>query len=562
MSARRWARQLGWLCAFLAAGCDKDPGDLFDPNRVIEVEIEMDPADFETLRSQNRSIMDILAGECLAEPFERPFTFFPADVTVEGVRVRNVGIRKKGFLGSLDVEKPSLKIDFEEFVQGQQLGKLEKMVLNNCKQDPSFVRQCVTYKLFTAAGLPAPRCNFAHVTLNGEDLGLFVHLESIDKDLVEDFFPDATGNLYEGTISDFRTGFTGTFEKETNEELADFSDITALLSTLEAAPDAELRAQVEAQVNLDAYLSFWAMEVLTNHVDGYSNNTNNFYMYNDPTTGGFHFIVSGTDGSLLASNFAPAGEGAPLSVFATGILSRRLYLLPETQALYLARLDELLNTVWNEQEILAEIDRLEALIGPFAAREKGDAFAAGLAEVRAVVSGRRGALTAELASGPPPWPFDLRAEICLATLGQMEGTFSTSFGTVGAPNPFLTGTGTLIAELNGAPFEVAAPLGANSGFDPNAAPGSRAVVQLVGQRPDGTLGLVFLSVDPAQFRAGQTLEVDLFSTVAILASFDPATNAFTILGLLHGAITFDEAGTSDGDAVSGSFAGELVRSPF
>ena len=75
-------------------------------------------------------------------------------------------------------------------------------------------------QIFADAGLPVPRCNFATVAVNGEDLGLYVHIESVKDAFVERNFSDASGNLYEGTLSDFRPGWRGTYAKKTNEALA------------------------------------------------------------------------------------------------------------------------------------------------------------------------------------------------------------------------------------------------------------------------------------------------------------------------------------------------------
>ena len=85
---------------------------------------------------------------------------------------------------------------------------LTRFTLNNAKQDPSYVNQCIGYDLFRAAGVPAPRCNFANVTVNGENLGLYVHVESVKKPYLRQYFASDEGNLYEGTLSDFRDGWT------------------------------------------------------------------------------------------------------------------------------------------------------------------------------------------------------------------------------------------------------------------------------------------------------------------------------------------------------------------
>ncbi len=39
----------------------------------------------------------------------------------------------------------------------------------------------MAYKLFNDAGVQAPRCSFAKVTVNGEYLGLYSNVESIGK---------------------------------------------------------------------------------------------------------------------------------------------------------------------------------------------------------------------------------------------------------------------------------------------------------------------------------------------------------------------------------------------
>jgi len=40
---------------------------------------------------------------------------------VDGVRRERVAVRKKGFIGSLDDERPALKVRFDRYVEGQTL---------------------------------------------------------------------------------------------------------------------------------------------------------------------------------------------------------------------------------------------------------------------------------------------------------------------------------------------------------------------------------------------------------------------------------------------------------
>lgn len=170
---------------------------ILDDTRVIDVAIELDAADWEALRNQSRDMGRALRGDT-----ESPFTWFRGDVTVDGVRVEGVGIRKKGFLGSLDSSTPSLLVDFNRFVDQDPVEGMTRLTLNNNKQDRSLVSQAMAYHVFRRAGLAAPRVGFASVTVNGEDLGLYSNVEPVRRPFLARSFGDGQGTLWEGTICD------------------------------------------------------------------------------------------------------------------------------------------------------------------------------------------------------------------------------------------------------------------------------------------------------------------------------------------------------------------------
>ena len=140
---------------------------MFDPDWIVEVNIEVDPDDWDEMRYQTRSFEDVL---CATAPPKNPFTYFKGDITIDGIKVKSVGIRKKCFFGSCDQIRPSFKVSFNHYVRGQKFFGMRRMTLNNSKSDPSKIKQCLGYWLFNRGGVPSPRCNFAHVTINGEEV--------------------------------------------------------------------------------------------------------------------------------------------------------------------------------------------------------------------------------------------------------------------------------------------------------------------------------------------------------------------------------------------------------
>ena len=110
--------------------------------------------------------------------------------------IMNVGVRQKGSF-TRRFEKPSLKIKFDEFVKGQSFLGLKRLTLNAMMQDKSWVHEVTAYKLYRSVGVPAPRAGYAEVTLDERLQGLYLNLESIDKDMLKRWYPSSK-HLYSG----------------------------------------------------------------------------------------------------------------------------------------------------------------------------------------------------------------------------------------------------------------------------------------------------------------------------------------------------------------------------
>ncbi len=553
---------MGWLLVLVACGpggvigagegsatgstttapADWEP---FPRDRLVEVEITLDPEDWDALRVQGISVVEELADEgCLDEPFPDPYDWFHADVVVDGIPLEDVGIRKKGFVGSLSSSRPSLKIKFGKYVEGRTLGGLERMTLNNDKQDPSHVRQCLGYGFFTEAGLPAARCALAHVTVNGEDLGIYTHVESMKQPFLDRVFEDSGGDFWEGTVSDFREGWMGTFEAKTHE--GDFARLEAVQAAAEA-PDEEVVAALEQEIDLDQFLRFWAAEVLAAHWDGYAGNTNNFYLYLDPSQDRFVFVPWGIDAAFAPGN--PFGEGLPTAVVANGVLAWRLLGVEEGRDRYVQALRELLDGPWDEDALLSEIDRLESLaLEGLAPGDDPAALAEEVDVVREVVAGRRTAVEAELDAGPPSWPLDLRDTPCLAHHGDVVAEFATTWDSLDAWNPLVEGDVDLAVTWDGEALAFE-QVGAVAGDDGTGS----AVIALLGLLDDGTYGLVYLGMDRERWGPG-VVPLDWKEGFGALYHLDPEVDAeFSFVAYLaHGELVLDRTSEQEGGEVQGA----------
>ena len=89
--------------------------DPFDVKRLLEVNIEMPVADWKTMRYEHHDLFGQKTPRDKSKPRTNPYNYYKGNVTLDGKLFRNVGLRKKGLLGSVNAQRPSIKINFDKF---------------------------------------------------------------------------------------------------------------------------------------------------------------------------------------------------------------------------------------------------------------------------------------------------------------------------------------------------------------------------------------------------------------------------------------------------------------
>ena len=544
-----------------------DAGDAyFALDRVLDIAIQIDTEHWDTLRHQTRTLEDLFAEieeHQLSRPFADIYTWFPATVTVDGETHADVGVRKKGFIGSQSDTKPSLKLRFDKYVDDQVLGGvMERMTLNNSIQDPSMINTCLTYQVFAAAGNPASRCNFATVSVNGKNLGLYVHVEEIKKPFLARHFANVDGNVYEGNVSDFTPEFRGTFEKKNNEDADDWSDIDAVVAALADPSEAGWEA-LAAIVDLDRFLTFWATEVLVGHWDGYAGDRNNYWFYREPG-GRFVFIPWGVDDTFHLRDdpnpFDNISEPPP-SVLALTAIPNRLYDDDEWRARYVDRLKRLLEVAWDEEALLARVDEMAAIVAEHALPEDRAGAAADAERVRQFIEKRRTEILDDLTPVPPEWPAPDFPDIPAGGPDRLEVEvrFESTWGSNETLNPFVEGE-ILYLALDGSEVptdDVGVTVGHASaeeavGFGDEPA----ASITVLGLQPDGSVEGMSVVLPLARITRGAELVIGVdFIGGGVWAIPPGGTVPTTFTPFTGGTLTLVEAGTTEGAPVLGSFVG-------
>lgn len=530
-----------------------DHESLFDRDRLIEVEIELPDEDWDKLRRQSRQ----MASALMKPPPPNPYSFFKADVTIDGTRINGVGVRKKGFIGSQDEVRPSLKIKFNEFDEGIQFDGIDRLTLNNNKQDRALVSQTMTYKLFADAGLPASRCNLAKVTVNGQFLGIYSHVESVKAPMLKRVFGDDSGKLYEGTLADFFVGRVNAFESKTTDGDENREELSAVAELLET-DDFDLD-ELTQHIDLAEFTKYWALESLIDFWDGYTNNQNNFFVYHSPTDGKFHFLPWGADASMLNSPMYRQFQSGPESVHGKSVLANRLYSSEGGPDRYRAVLTDLMETVWQEEKLLAEIDRIQQLVEGHTHESQSD-YQKAMDQTRDFIKKRRKLVERELRRWPLKIASKPREPIYTSKVGTASGTFTTTWMAKPPKDVYGTGEAELEVNIDGKPLELV-KLGVHATYSQMPGPDGKKppTVAFVGKRKSNGIRVTLgVSADENSFSTVRDTPVTgqgmLLEGAGFGFFFNP--KGFRMLG---GTVTFAEAGTSEGDVVRGEMQVEIVE---
>ena len=258
---------------------------LFDPSVLHEASLDIDPSAWQALRDNYLSNQ-----------------YYAANLTVDGVAVRQVGIRSRGE-GSRSEEKPGLKVEFDKYVPAQEYYGYKSLVIDNMTQDSSMLRERLSFLVFEAMGIAAPRNAFTRLTVNREYWGLFNLVEPVSKPFLEARLGEKSGTLFDYEWQfpyDFSWLGPATaryvplpFQPETNEEKPDVAaGLVAFIRAINEEPDATFLAAMAGRLDVDRFLTHVAVENAIAEGDGIVGNQglNNFYLYEYGAKNRFVFI--------------------------------------------------------------------------------------------------------------------------------------------------------------------------------------------------------------------------------------------------------------------------------
>jgi hypothetical protein len=253
---------------------ETDDPDLYGASEIWEFSLELSDDAYRSLLREGRDYVEATLGW-------------------DG-RSWDVAIHIKGSSSWQSIDnKPSLVVDVNRQVEGQEFLGAKKFYLHNDCYDPSQMSETLAYGFYRSWGYPASRTAFAHLTLNGRDYGLYTVTEPHNDDFLQSWFEDPNGNLYENAEAYCDVTDDACMEKEEVDEGND----NALRELGQAARKSgdDWETAMRELLDWDRFTAYLALEMSIVHWDSYSYDLSNYQIYHEPSRGKWSMLTQSMD---------------------------------------------------------------------------------------------------------------------------------------------------------------------------------------------------------------------------------------------------------------------------
>ena len=380
-------------------------------SEVLRFDIKIAPSDWQAMMEDmkgrlgpfgNPSIPGVASG-CEGGIPENPMDmtgggnpiYVPCDLVFKGVTWYHVGLRFKGNSSLVSAwqngsYKLSMRFNTDKFedefpeIKNQRIYGFDSLSLVSSNLDETQVREKIGGDIYQFMGVPVVRRAYCRAFVDyGQGkkyFGLYILQEIPAKPMLETQFIEDDGNLYkpDGLAASFAVWNTKSFDKETNEDKADFSDVRELYDVLHSdrRDEAAFRASIESVFDVDGFLRYLAVNQVISNWDTYGRMAHNYYLYHDPGDDLFHWIPWDFTATLHAADHAympPLSlELRRMEVGNQWPLIRYLIDIPDYHDKYVAYVQKTIDDAFYPERMKAIYAKTKALIEPYVIGEYGE----------------------------------------------------------------------------------------------------------------------------------------------------------------------------------------------
>lgn len=318
-------------------------------------------------------------------------TDLPATLVVENDTFYAVGVRFKGqtsYSMVQNADKKSFNITLDYTYPEQNIEGYNTFNLNNAFEDASFMREFL-YLHQIRQHVPAAKCAYVHLYINGQDWGLYPNVQQLDGNYISDWFFSNDGTRWRADRPEGTTGGPGGgggpgwgdgtaalndlgadsteykkyYTLKSTNKTNPWEDLIRVCDVLNSTVPDSLEAKISQVMDLDRTLWFLASEIAFSDDDSYVyKGKMDYYLYWDVETN--WMVPLEFDGNSAfksnATNWSPFYNANKVNY----PLLNRLLAVPSIRQRYLAHFRTLVADEMEQSAFDALVAQTDALIKP------------------------------------------------------------------------------------------------------------------------------------------------------------------------------------------------------
>ncbi len=221
------------------------------------------------------------------------------------------GGRQQGMPNSFSQSSGETKIPFmikfDAFVEGQTYQGRSAIAIRTygISYNEAMLQEPVTNEAARLVGLPATQTAYTGFRFNDDDETLYVISELVNDEYLTEYFENDNGVLYKAELGstlsyegEDPSSYAESFTQQTRVNDADLAPLIEFIRFINQADDETFANELPNYLDVDAFATYLAFNVLLVNTDSLIGMNNNYYLYYDDVDGRFTLLMWDTNESL------------------------------------------------------------------------------------------------------------------------------------------------------------------------------------------------------------------------------------------------------------------------
>lgn len=293
-------------------------------------------------------------------------------MTFDGTLINAVGVKQKGNISaSHGNNKMPLKVKTNKYVSGQEYDGIREFTLNNSFQDPSMMREKMTYDMAGELGLYTLRTAYAKVYMDNIYWGVYTIVEGKDE-MYKHVFGNKDGDAIESTDfgnlcyygankSDYaHSSVDYRYIIDNGDETTAWSRFITMLDKANNSSNTNYQNLVSPYLNISDFARYQAMNVYLLNSDSYIGEIGNQLYFYDNNAALWQVIpwdFNASFGLWNTSNFTPTGYPIIPNRIANGCVAKFINTNATVKSYYLNTMCDLTTNFADTTNLNSIIDQ-------------------------------------------------------------------------------------------------------------------------------------------------------------------------------------------------------------